>query len=140
MHSYVVSPIAFKHLPMEHFSNLQNKVFPNYFLGQAVIPVVLGLTTPLPLKVAGPILAASGIAGALNLLWVLPICQEAKEEKRKLEAEKRREKVVDGKTVPSDEYSNWSRRFGMFHGISSVLNLVSLLSLAIYGVFLGRLL
>lgn len=139
VHSYVVSPIAYKQLPLEHFSNLQSKIFPNYFLGQTVIPIVLGLTTPLPLKIAAPLLCSSGIAGALNLLWVLPICQNVKENKKKLEANKLHEKTVNGETVPTDEYKALSRRFGMFHGISSVLNLVSLLSLAVYGVFLGRL-
>lgn len=139
VHSYVVSPIAFKHLPIEHFSNLQNKVFPNYFLGQALIPVVLSLTTPLPLKVAGPVLAASGVAGALNLLWVLPVCKDAKEQKKKLESERAHEQIVDGQIVPTEQYKAWSKKFGMYHGISSLLNLVSLLSLVVYGVYLGRL-
>lgn len=100
--------------------------------------MVLSLTTPLPLRVAGPVLAASGIAGALNLMWVLPVCKDAKDKKKKLEAEKLHEQIVDGKPVPTDEYRALSKRFGMYHGISSLLNLVSLLSLVVYGVYLGR--
>lgn len=61
------------------------------------------------------------------------------DEKRKLEAERLHEATVDGKVFPSEEYRAVSRRFGMYHGISSLLNLVSLLSLVAYTVFLGRL-
>lgn len=138
MHSYIVSPIAFKHLKREEFSNLQNKVFPLYFIGQTALPVLIGLTSPLcPVHVA-PVLAVSAIAGALNYFWVLPVCKNIKEERAKLVADKKHEQVVDGETVPTEEFTNLNKSFGKYHGISSVLNLVSLVTLGAYGFFLSK--
>lgn len=138
MHSYVVSPIAFKHLKREEFSNLQNKVFPLYFAGQAVVPVLIGLTSPVAPHCAVPLLAASAVAGALNYLWVLPVCKQIKEERNKLVADKKHEAIVEGAVQPSAEYTALSKQFGMYHGISSVLNLVSLVTLGAYGYVLGK--
>ena len=110
-HSFVVSPLAFKHLPRQEFGNLQNKVFPTYFIGQAVVPLVLGLTSPFRLcPFLTGVLAVSGIAGALNYLVLLPICRNIK----------------------------LNKTFGMYHGISSLLNILSIASLAIYGTVMSK--
>lgn len=138
-HSFVVSPIAFKHLPREQFSNLQNKIFPNYFIGQAVLPVVLALTTPLKLcPFLTGTLALSGVAGALNYFVLLPICRNLKEEREKLVADKLHETIENGEVKPSDKYIEVSKSFGKYHGISSLLNLVSIGSLAVYGTVLAK--
>lgn len=133
MHSYIVSPIAFKHLKREEFSLLQNKVFPLYFVGQAMVPVVIGLTSPIAGRCSYSILAVSAVAGLLNYLWVLPVCKQVKEERNKLAAEKKHEQVVDGVTKPSEEMAALNKKFGMYHGFSSLFNLVSLVSLGVYG-------
>lgn len=133
MHSFIVSPLAFKGLPIDQFSALQNKVFPVYFIGQAVTPLLLGLTTPLCRNFSYPVLALSALAGALNYLWVLPKCVAIKEDRTKLKLDAKHEKTEEGKTVPSDEMAALNKQFGMYHGISSLLNLVSLLTLAAYG-------
>lgn len=138
VHSYVVSPIAFKHLKREEFSLLQNKVFPLYFIGQAALPVVLALTSPMCPRITGPILALSSIAGALNYFWALPVCKRIKEERNKLVEENKHEKVVDGETVPSDEIAPLNKQFRRYHGISSILNLVSLVTLGVYGLRLAK--
>lgn len=138
MHSYIVSPIAFKHLQREEFSNLQNKVFPLYFLGQTAAPILIGLTSPLCPKTVGPVLLASAVAGALNYFWVLPVCKKIKEDRNKLVADKKHEQIVDGETVNSEEFTNLSKQFGMYHGISSLLNLVSLVTLGAYGFLLSK--
>lgn len=140
VHSYVVLPMLFKHLPLEHFGNVQNKIFPTYFLGQVLLPATMAVTTPLPLRVAGPMLAASGLSGALNLCWVLPVLKKVKEQKKKLEAEKKHEEISDGQKAPTPEYRALSKKFGMYHGILSMLNLVSLLTLLVYGWHLAKLL
>lgn len=135
MHSYIVSPIAFKHISREEFSNLQNKVFPYYFIGQAAAPVLLGLTSPINAGV--PALAVSAVAGALNYLWILPVCRNIKEERNKLVADKKHEEIIDGEVQPTAEYAALSKRFGIYHGVSSLFNLVSLVSLGVYGVRLA---
>lgn len=139
MHSYIVSPIAFKYLKREEFSLLQNKVFPIYFAGQAVVPVLIGLTSPIATRCSYSILAVSAVAGLLNYLWVLPVCKQVKEQRNKLAAEKKHEVVVDGQTRPSDEMAALNKKFGAYHGISSLFNLVSLFSLAVYGIHTPKL-
>ncbi|OBA18021.1 hypothetical protein METBIDRAFT_226840 [Metschnikowia bicuspidata var. bicuspidata NRRL YB-4993] len=138
MHSFIVSPIAFKHLPREEFGKLQHQVLPLYLLSQAAAPVLLSLTTPLGSKFATPVLAASAVAGALNYFWVLPRCNQIKAEKKKLVDAKRHEQIIDGNTVETEEFKALSKQFGKFHGISSLLNLLSLVTLGAYGVALGR--
>ncbi|KAM9928772.1 hypothetical protein OXX59_001628 [Metschnikowia pulcherrima] len=138
MHSFIVSPIAFKHLPREEFGNLQHQVLPLYLLGQTAAPVLLGLTTPLSSRFSTPVLAASAVAGAINYFWVLPRCNQIKDEKKKSIAEKKHEQIVDGKVEDSEEFRALSKQFGKFHGISSLLNLVSIATLGAYGFALGR--
>ncbi|PVH15121.1 uncharacterized protein CXQ87_002956 [Candidozyma duobushaemuli] len=138
MHSYIVSPLAFKYLPREEFGNLQNKVFPIYFIGQAAAPILLGVTSPVLSNVALSLLGVSSVAGALNYFWCLPTCKRIKEEKLKLIADKKHEHVVDGETKPTDEMVALNKQFGKHHGFSSIFNLVSLVTLGAYGVLLAR--
>lgn len=138
MHSYIVSPIAFKYLAREEFSNLQNKVFPIYFIGQTAAPLLLGATSPVLTNVALSLLGVSLVAGALNYFWCLPTCKRIKDERNKLIADKKHEHVVDGETKPTDEVLALNKQFGMYHGFSSLFNLVSLLTLGAYGVLLAR--
>lgn len=138
MHSYIVSPIAFKHLKREEFGNLQNKVFPLYFIGQTAAPILIGLTAPMCPKTVGPVLLLSAVAGALNYFWILPVCKRIKEDRSKLVAEKLHEQVVDGETVNTEEFTKLNKQFGMYHGISSLLNLVSLTTLGVYGFLLSK--
>lgn len=137
MHSFIVSPIAFKVLQREEFSVLQNKVFPYYFMGQVAAPLLLGLTSPVTCNVALSLLGVSSLAGAANLFWCLPKCKNIKEERNKLVADKKHEQIVDGVPKPTDEYTALSKQFGKYHGFSSLFNLVSLVTLGAYGVILS---
>lgn len=138
-HSFIVSPIAFKHLSRPEFSNLQNKVFPTYFLGQALSPLVLGLTTPLKLcPFTIGLLALSSATGALNYFVLLPWCQQIKDQRNKLVSEKLHEVIENGEVKPSEEMVKLNKQFGKYHGISSLVNILSILSLSAYGVILSK--
>lgn len=134
MHSYIVSPIAFKYLKREEFSNLQNKVFPIYFAGQTAIPILIGLSSPLISSPSKYFLAASAFTGLLNLVWVLPKCKSIKEARNKLVSEKKHEITIEGETKVTEEMAALNKQFGMYHGFSSLFNLVSLVTLGAYGV------
>lgn len=135
-YSFIVSPIVFKKLPREEFSNLQTQVFPTYFIGQTVSPLVLALTTPMGYcPVTGTLLALSSISGALNYFWLLPECKTLKEQRTKLIADKL-DKDANGEFT--EEYKKVSKQFGKYHGISSLFNLVSILTLGVYGVLLAK--
>lgn len=137
MYSYVVAPICFKHMPREEFGSLQSKIFPIYFLGQAAMPVLIGITSPLSLGFTTSLLGMSAAAGALNSFWVLPAAHDIRDQRKKLVAEKAHEQVVDGQVQASEEMKKLNKQFGTYHGISSALNLVSVVTLGIYGFALG---
>lgn len=138
VHSFVVSPIAFKSIAREEFSNLQNKVFPIYFVGQTAAPILLGLTSPVVSNVALSLLGVSLVAGALNYFWCLPVCKRIKEQRNRLTAENKHEQTIDGETRPTEEMALLNKQFGKYHGFSSIFNLVSLLTLGAYGVLIAR--
>lgn len=138
-HSFIVSPIAFKHLSRQEFSNLQNKVFPFYFLGQALSPLVLGLSTPLrlcPFTIG--LLTLSSVTGAINYFLLLPWCQQIKEQRNKLVSDKLHEVIENGEVKPSAEMIRLNKQFGKYHGISSLVNVFSILSLGVYGIVLSK--
>lgn len=134
-YSYFASPIAFKVLPREEFGKLQNNVFPYYFLGQTLAPGVLALTTPLNLcPFTSGLLILSSLTSALNYFYLLPKCKGIKQQRQKLIADK--SDTIDGE--PTDEYKKLTKQFGMFHGISLLANMGSILTLGVYGLVLSR--
>lgn len=128
-YSFIVSPLVFKKLPRAEFSNLQAQVFPSYFIGQAISPLILALSSPFRCPLHLGLLIASSICGALNYFVLLPKCSQIKIEKQKL---------IDQKLDDSSEFKVLSKQFGKYHGISSALNLISIVTLGIYGLLLNR--
>ncbi|KAG7191514.1 uncharacterized protein KQ657_003109 [Scheffersomyces spartinae] len=124
-YSFIASPIAFQELERSQFSKVQSKVFPIYFLGQTVAPIIIGLTSAIKLcPFTKGALAVLSFCGALNCFWLLPVCRSIKEERVALEKE--------GKDT-----SEVTKRFGKFHGISTLVNMLSIISLGAYGYGLG---
>lgn len=138
-HSFYLSPIAFKTLPRSEFGALQNKVFPSYFLTQTVSAVLLGLTSPFKLcPFSLGLLTVSGLGGAINLFVLLPICRNIKDEREKLIKEKLHETVVNGEVRPTETKIALDKKFGMYHGLSSLANIFSIASLGVYGLILAK--
>lgn len=134
-YSFIVSPLVFKKLPREEFSNLQTQVFPTYFQFQTLSPLVLGLISPwklCPFTIG--LLSLSSIAGGLNYLYLLPKCRNIKEERNKLIADKKDK--VDGEFT--EEYKKLTKQFGAFHGISTLVNIASIASLGVYGLLIAK--
>ncbi|KAG2735008.1 hypothetical protein G9P44_001222 [Scheffersomyces stipitis] len=135
-YSFIVSPLVFKKLPREEFSNLQTQVFPTYFSGQIVAPIILGLTSPLKLcPFTTGLLVASSVGGLLNFYWLMPVCRNLKEKKNKLIADKL-DTTESGE--PTEEYTATIKKFGAYHGLSSLANALSIVSLGFYGVLLAK--
>ncbi|KAI5966781.1 uncharacterized protein KGF55_000190 [Candida pseudojiufengensis] len=136
-YSYIVSPLIFKNLTREEFSKVQSKVFPTYFKFQILSPFILGLLTPFaycPFSVGT--LAISSITGMLNLFFFEPKCHAIKEERIKLVAIKKDKK--DNGIEPSDAMAALNSQFGRWHGLSTLINTLSIVSLGAYGLFLAK--
>lgn len=128
-HSFVLSPVAFKTLKREDFGLLQSKIFPSYFVAQATVPLLLGATAPFKLCPFGiGLLTASAVAGALNYLVFLPLCERIKNERNAAQKD-------DSST---EAVAQLNRKFGQAHALLSIANLVSIVSLGVYGVYLTR--
>ncbi|KAJ6785725.1 hypothetical protein PWT90_07099 [Aphanocladium album] len=151
-HTFVNSPILFKTAERPVFSAIQSKAFPIYFGLQTALPAILALTFPGSSVLATPNgistllhesnrwgslvpIAAMFVSGALNLLVFLPASKEVM-KKRQGQA-KRDGKQWYEEGPHSDEMRALSKRFGMLHGISSLLNLAVFIGSVTYGFTLG---
>lgn len=135
-HSYVSSPVAFKVLPKDQFGKLQNHLFPSYFLGQAISPVIIGLTAPFALSTAALVtLGLSSLGGLANYFWLLPWTHNVKSKRLALQ-----ETIGEG-FEENEDYKKLTKEFGRSHGLSLLFNLITAIGLASYGVILsGKLL
>lgn len=135
-YSFVASPIMFKKLPREDFGKVQSEIFPTYFLAQTFAPVVLRALTPLRMcPISTALLIISSLSGALNYLWLLPKCHAIKEQRKALQDSR---KDINANGEPSEKYAALTKQFGMYHGISTLINMVLILAVSVYGVFVSR--
>jgi len=150
-HSFVGGIIQFKVLSRPQFSILQQNQFPIYFGLQTVLPALLILTYPrVSGSVAGslPALNAGDRYGVLLPLVTMCFCgavnwfglgpmNTAVIKKRK------HQETKDGKKYyepgpHSEEMKTLNKRFGMLHGLSSLVNLIEILVTIAYGVVLSK--
>ncbi|KAJ5165724.1 uncharacterized protein N7500_007554 [Penicillium coprophilum] len=142
--------VAFRALPRPQFSNLQTAIFPIYFSLQTALPVVVALTA----SHGGQVLGLSGltapknrfdtllpmatvaVTGLVNMFVLLPMT-------RNVMRERKHQETRDGKksydpAPHSKEMLALNKKFGRVHGISSLVNLASLIATVWYGVVLSK--
>jgi hypothetical protein len=132
--SFVFGIVAFRNLPRQTFGRLQSKLFPKYFALSAAAPALLLAVLQTALGVAAPrkemiLLSIALGASLMNLLVTEPAATSLMFQRYELEN-------VDG---PRDEAAIKQLRgkFGMYHGISSMLNLIVLVCAVGHGYWLG---
>jgi len=141
--------IAYKNLPRQHFSVLQHKTFPIYFVLSILLssgllslwvlnhPDVLTHFTQLNVAdvaqayTLGVVLLSQG----LNYFVVGPLTSKTMFQRQKLEKE---EGKVYSDPEASADMRALNRRFGMLHGISSLANLGAVIALGFHGVWIGN--
>ncbi|KAA8898918.1 hypothetical protein FN846DRAFT_900005 [Sphaerosporella brunnea] len=141
--SFIGGPVAFRALPRPMFAQLQAKIFPVYFSLQSALPLVVLLTHPSTTKSYSELLLGTEAAipmlvtlvtSAINLGVVGP-------KTTKIMRARKVQETRDGRKYyeepVSEEMRFLNKRFGVVHGVSSLLNLVGLLSTAAYGIVLG---
>ncbi|KAI6091864.1 hypothetical protein F4821DRAFT_225757 [Hypoxylon rubiginosum] len=151
-HTFINSVASFKVLERPQFAILQREVFPYYFGIQTAAPVLLALTYPGTTRILKGIDVPSSLAGVfdssnrwgvllplgtvlatglVNLAYLLP-------ETNKITALRRQQEKKDGKAsydAPphSKDMAALNKKFGQLHGISSLLNIVTLVATVAYG-------
>ncbi|CAI5521938.1 unnamed protein product [Closterium sp. Naga37s-1] len=165
--TFFAGVIMFRHLPRHTFGSIQGRLFPAYFrlmaLSSALSALALKLTlNPAAAAAAGEaageaagsgagglqqvqllLLLAALSAALLNLLLFEPITTKIMRERHRIEKEagigqevglsRNREVARTNK-----ELAAVNRRFGMWHGMSSLSNLVALCSLGANAWFLAQ--
>lgn len=125
----------FKLLDKDSFSLMQSNTFKQFFILQNVASVILpflALKTNLPIGKAG--YYASGVcfvSSLANLAWLQPLCQDIKDQRKKLDLNDKEDALKDDKL---------RKQFGKFHGLSLLMNVVYSLGLLTYGFKFGSLL
>ncbi|KAG9257280.1 uncharacterized protein F5Z01DRAFT_648317 [Emericellopsis atlantica] len=151
-HSFINGPVMFKTVERPVFSSMQQALFPIYFGIQTAAPVLMALTFPgnalfgLSSGVQGLVnqsqryqsllpMGVMFVTGVTNLFLLLPLVTGVMKERRG--QAKRDGKEWDAAGPHSDEMQALNKRFGMLHGISSLLNLGTLIAAVAYGFTLG---
>ncbi|XBW38045.1 hypothetical protein QEN19_003630 [Hanseniaspora menglaensis] len=133
-YSYIVSPKMFKVLDKDSFSLIQSQTFKQFFIFQNVASILLPLLafkTNLAIGKSG--YYASGVcffSSLSNLLWLQPLCQDIKQERRKLDLTKAEDALRD---------EELRKQFGKFHGLSLLMNVIYSVGLLTYGFKYGSL-
>ncbi|CAE6474136.1 unnamed protein product [Rhizoctonia solani] len=88
-----------------------------------------------PAVIQAWVLALTAMCNTVNLVYLGPKTTETMFKRHKLE---RAEKVQYSDPSASAEMKALNKQFGALHGVSSLLNLCSLLCLAAHGVYIGN--
>ncbi|CAI5489021.1 unnamed protein product, partial [Closterium sp. Naga37s-1] len=156
--TFFAGVIMFRHLPRHTFGSIQGRLFPAYFRLMALCSALSALALKLTLNptAAAAAAGAGGLqqvqlllllaalsAALLNLLLFEPITTKIMRERHRIEKEagigqevglsRNREVARTNK-----ELAAVNRRFGMWHGMSSLSNLAALCSLGANAWFLAQ--
>lgn len=123
------------------FSQLQQKIFPIYFAMQTALPLVVLASHPsaayaelLSTETAVP-MGVAFLTSVVNMTIVGPATVRVMKERKRVETKEGKKYYDAGEK--SAEMQALNKKFGAVHGISSLLNLVGLLSTVAYGATLG---
>ncbi|RFU78934.1 hypothetical protein TARUN_3288 [Trichoderma arundinaceum] len=151
-HSFINGIVMFRTVSRPSFSAVQSRLFPIYFGMQTVIPALLALTFPgnslLGIKggISGLLdapnkwsslvpIATMFVSGLLNLAVLLPATVRTMKDRHG--QAKRDGKEWYDKDAQSNEMRALNRKFGILHGISSLINIVEFIATVSYGFTLA---
>lgn len=131
--TFVGGIVMFKNLPRQTFGRLQSKLFPIYFgLSTAMSAVLLGtlcFAGGAPPRQALTTLGMGLVGSLANFLWVEPLATSIMFQRYDLENASGKRDDVAIKAL--------YKKFGMWHGISSIFNLAVLVAAIAHGWWLA---
>ncbi|KAF3934489.1 hypothetical protein ABW19_dt0204175 [Dactylella cylindrospora] len=160
-HSFIGGIISFRVLPRAYFALLQSRLFPIYFPLQFLLSTVLLITAPKSLKNSSSTQAATYAFLATVIVTSLLNMGVAGPGTTGVMAKRKAQEIFDGRSYDgkklegvtegaerggakedeeirvSDEMRALNKKFGMWHGISSLLNMGSVIGTVGYGVLLA---
>ncbi|GJN88075.1 hypothetical protein Rhopal_001031-T1 [Rhodotorula paludigena] len=144
-HSFIGGPVAYKALPRQQFGHLQSKLFPKFFSLQSVASLALAALYGRSRTVSWTRFWRTGdrnawalvfmvATGFANWWFVGPLTTNTMKRRHRLERLEGKE-YSDDKASP--EMKQLNRRFGLLHGVSSLLNLVFLSAAASHAAYIA---
>eukprot|EP01117_Protostelium_nocturnum_P020791 TRINITY_DN9569_c0_g1_i1.p1 TRINITY_DN9569_c0_g1~~TRINITY_DN9569_c0_g1_i1.p1 ORF type:complete len:173 (-),score=49.75 TRINITY_DN9569_c0_g1_i1:24-542(-) len=134
-HSFIAGIIMFKSMPLRSFGDLQTALFPPYFILSAVCGSVLllsffglhsvefsSLSRPLSIQLGCLLIII--VFSVLQHLWIGPKTTFIMHARRKADDEGDKKKLTE-----------LSKKFGMWHGISSSVNLAVVIAALVYALY-----
>ncbi|KAI8721124.1 DUF4149 domain-containing protein [Fusarium sp. LHS14.1] len=151
-HTFINGIVMIRTVDRPSFSAIQQKLFPIYFGLQTILPGILALTFPGNSLIGlsnGPRglvtefarwhsllpIGIMALTGAVNLTIFLPLTTETMKQRRGQVKRDGKEWFAPG--PHSDEMKALNKRFGILHGISSLINLTTFIAAVAYGFTLG---
>jgi hypothetical protein len=141
--SFIGGITAYRALPRAQFSTLQKAIFPPYFVLQTLAPVALWLTYPRSLFRPAAhdtsntyLISTMFVTALLNLVYVGPQTTEVMRLRKHQETRDGKKSWDEG--PHSEEMVKLNKRFGILHGVSSLVNMVGLGAMVWYGAVLGE--
>jgi hypothetical protein len=127
--TFVLGLALFKSVDRRTFGKVQSVLFPIYFLLQTCTILLAALTCfpPFHTPFHKTLLMIPGGCAAMNMLLIGPSTSRVMFKRHQME---------DREETEKPEYNALKKRFGMLHGISSLLNLVCVC----FGVYQGYIL
>ncbi|EPS39469.1 hypothetical protein H072_6632 [Dactylellina haptotyla CBS 200.50] len=158
-HSFIGGIVSFRVLPRAQFGALQRRLFPIYFALQFFLSMVLLVTAPKTLKntLTGPtygFLLTVLTTSLFNITVAVPFTAKTMDKRKAQEVFDGRS--YDGQKLPgvsegaerggdkegqeiikSAEMKSLNKQFGIWHGVSSLANMGSVIGTIGYGVLLA---
>lgn len=144
--------MAYRALPRAQFSTLQKSIFPPYFILQTVAPLAMWITYPRSLlsaltastvttalssdKLNAYLITTMLVTAVLNLIYVGPQTTEVMRLRKHQETRDGKKSWDEG--PHSKEMQELNKKFGILHGVSSLVNLVGFGAMVWYGSVLGE--
>lgn len=133
--TFVAGITMFKNLPRQTFGKLQAKLFPKYF-ALSSFTLTLQLITLKSLKaMSGK--AAHSSAKALGVALLMTLINQFYLEPKSTSNMMERYELESKGEQESDRYKTLKARFGKFHGMSSLTNLIGLCAGVAHAVYLS---
>lgn len=153
--SFIAGVTAYKVLPRPQFATLQSALFPIYFSMQTALPVILALTFPgertaigrVPPSISGVLepssrthvltpLAIMFMTGVANLIYIGPKTTQIMRERKHQETKDGKKSYDAGEH--SEAMQALNKKFGIAHGVSSLVNMVGCVATLWYGFYLAE--
>lgn len=135
--TFVAGITMFQNLPRQTFGKLQAKLFPKYFALSSCLILLQLITLP---RLNGVLSSSLKSQMALRIAFIGTVVNQFYLEPQSTNNMMERYQLEDQGQAGTDRYQTLKKRFGQFHGLSSLINLIALCAGVVHGTILAAVL